>query len=341
VTMRMIGRFMCALVIALAIQAQAQTPAPAQTPPPPTALRVITFNGGWNLPLWAAQRQGFFEANGVAVQLSYTPSSEALVTGLFDGRYDIALATIDNFIAYQEGQGEVKISGEPDLFSFMGGDGGFLSVVASPGVKSFADLKGKTLSVDAMTNGLAFVLRELLERNGVVESDVTFVRAGGTPNRYRDLIAGKHAATLLRTPFELLARNRGFNQLATAESLGAYEGTVGAARRLWARSHEDALIGFLRGYRAGVEWLYDRANREVAEAMLVANIRDMTPALAKQSYELLLADKGGLAREVALDIDGIRTVLQLRSKFGSPQKTLNDPMKYIDLSYYDKAFGKR
>ena len=30
-----------------------------------------------------------------------------------------------------------------------------------------------------------------------------------------------------------------------------------------------------------------------------------------------------------------------RSKFGSPQKTLNDPMKYIDLSYYDKAFGKR
>jgi ABC-type nitrate/sulfonate/bicarbonate transport system substrate-binding protein len=310
-TMRTIGRFICACLIASAIPAQAQTAA---------VLRVITFNGGWNLPLWAAQRQGFFEANGVAVQLSYTPSSEALVTGLFDGRYDIALATIDNFIAYQEGQGEVKISGEPDLFSFMGGDGGFLSVVASPGVKSFADLKGKTLSVDAMTNGLAFVLRELLER---------------------DLLAGKHAATLLRTPFELLARNRGFNQLATAESLGAYEGTVGAARRLWARSHEDALIGFLRGYRAGVEWLYDRANREVAEAMLVANIRDMTPALAKQSYELLLADKGGLAREVALDIDGIRTVLQLRSKFGSPQKTLNDPMKYIDLSYYDKAFGKR
>ncbi|HVR92291.1 MAG TPA: ABC transporter substrate-binding protein, partial [Casimicrobiaceae bacterium] len=199
-TMRTIGRFICACLIASAIPAQAQTAA---------VLRVITFNGGWNLPLWAAQRQGFFEANGVAVQLSYTPSSEALVTGLFDGRYDIALATIDNFIAYQEGQGEVKISGEPDLFSFMGGDGGFLSVVASPGVKSFADLKGKTLSVDAMTNGLAFVLRELLERNGVVESDVTFVRAGGTPNRYRDLIAGKHAATLLRTPFELLARNRG------------------------------------------------------------------------------------------------------------------------------------
>ncbi len=326
---------------ALALLFNAMFAAGADVQQLPSPLRVVTFNGGWDLPIWAAQRQGFFETNGVAVQLSYTPSSEVLVTGLFDGRFDIALATIDNFIAYQEGQGEAKLPGDPDLFSFIGGDGGFLSIVASPGVRSFADLKGRTLSVDAMTNGLAFVLRELLERNGIGESDVKFARAGGTPNRYRDLIAGKHDATLLRTPFELLAKNRGFNQLATAESLGAYEGTVGAARRSWARSHEAALIGFMRGYRAGVDWVYDRANRNVAEAILVANIRDMTPELAKQSYDLLLADKGGLARDAALDMDGIRTVLQLRSKFGSPQKALNDPMKYVDLSYYDKAFGKR
>ena len=57
--------------------------------------------------------------------------------------------------------------------------------------------------------------------------------------------------------------------------------------------------------------------------MLVANIRDMTPALAKQSYDLLLADKGGITRDAALDLDGIRTVLALRSKYGSPQKTLD------------------
>ena len=55
------------------------------------------------------------------------------------------------------------------------------------------------------------------------------------------------------------ARERGFNVLATAESLGAYQGTVGLARRSWARDHEAALVGFIRGYRAGVDWLYDRA----------------------------------------------------------------------------------
>ena len=333
----MILRSFASIVFACAFAAAgAQAPAT-----PPTPLRVIAFDGGWNLPVWAAQRQGFFEAQGVSVQLSYTPTSVYLITKLLDGTFDLALAGMDNIVAYQEGQGEAKIPDNPDLFAFLGNDGGFASVVGAPAVKTFADLKGRTVSVDAMTTGYAFVVRELLARNGITETDVSYVRAGGTANRYRDLLAGKHDATLLRTPFELLVRERGYNVLAYAESLGAYEGTVGAARRSWAASHERELLGFMRAYRAGVDWLYDRSNRDIVEALLVANIRDMTPALAKRSYDLLLADKGGVTRDVALDIDGIRTVLELRSKYGAPKKTLTDPMKYVDLSYYEKAFAKR
>lgn len=338
---RTIGRLICACVLVLAIQAQAQAQVQTQPLPQaqtPMALRVIAFDGGWNLPIWAAQRQGFFDVQGVAVQLSYTPTSAFLVNALLEDRVDIAFAVFDNVVAYQEAQGEAKIPDNPDLFAFMGGDGGFLAIVAAPAVKRFGDLKGKTLSVDAMTTGFAFVVRELIASNALAETDVNFVRAGGTANRYRELIAGKHDATLLRTPFELLAQNRGFNVLASGGALGAYQGTVGVARKSWARDHEAALVGFIRAYRAATDWLYDRANREVVEAMLIANIRDMTPALAKQSYDLLLGDKGGLARDLAPDLSGMRTVLRLRSKFGSPQKTLTDPMKYVDLSYYDKAF---
>ena len=320
----------------IASSANGQSPAS-----PPAPLRVIAFDGGWNLPIWAGQRQGFFEANGVAVQLAYTPSSTYLVQSLFDGKSDIATAAIDNLIAYQEGQGEAKIPDDPDLFAFIGCDGGFATVVSSPGIRSFADIKGKTISVDAMTTGYAFVVRELVARNGLAESDVSFVRAGGTANRYKELLAGKHDATLLRTPFEVLARNRSFNVLASAESLGAYQGTVAMARRSWAREHEAALIGFIRAYAQATEWLYDHGNREIVETLLVAHIRDMTPALARQAYEILLAEKGGLYRNLAPDAAGIRTVLELRSKFGAPKKPLSDPMKYVDLSYYEKASVKR
>ena len=331
---------LCILLIATLCAAltHAQAPVPVT---PPTPLRVITFDGGWNLPVWVAQRQGYFDAQRVSVQLTYTPSSGFLVSGLLDGRFDIGLALVDNLFAYQEGQGEAKIPDNPDLFAFIGSDGGFLSVVAAPSINAFADLKGKTLSVDAMTTGAAFVLREIAARNGLGEGSATYVRAGGTANRYQDLLAGKHEATLLRTPFEILAQNRGFHQLATAEVLGPYQGTAGIARRSWARDHEVALVGFIRAYKAAMDWLYDRANRDVVEALLVANIRDMTPALARQSGDLLLADKVGLTRDLALDPAGLRTVLELRSKYGTPPKTLADPMKYVDLSYYDKALGKR
>jgi ABC-type nitrate/sulfonate/bicarbonate transport system substrate-binding protein len=314
--------------------------APAQAPSEPAVrLAVITFDGGWNVPLWAAQRQGYFDANGIAVQLTYTPSSAFLVGSLVEGRQDIGFALIDNLVAYQEGQAETVPADMPELVAFMGVDGGFLSLASAPGIRSFPELKGKTLSVDGMTTGAAYVLREFLARNGIVQADVKFERAGGTANRYRDLIAGKHDATLLRTPFELLAENRGYHVLATAEALGAYQGTTGIVRRDWARSHETALTAFLRAYRAGLEFVYDPANRGIVEALLVANIRDLTPPLARQAYDRLLAKDGGLTRDLALDPTGIRTVLALRSKYGTPQKALTDVAPYVDSTYLRKAFG--
>ena len=74
-------------------------------------------------------------------------------------------------------------------------------------VETFADLRGKEVSVDAMSTGFAFVLREMINRSGVKESEVTYVRAGGSPNRFRMLLEGKHAGTLLPTPFEMQLRS--------------------------------------------------------------------------------------------------------------------------------------
>src|SRR2546423_5456752 len=119
--MRIIGRFIFACVIASAIQSQAQAQALTQAQTS-TALRVITFDGGWNLPLWAAQRQGFFEAQGLAVQLSYTPTSVFLVTAVLEGPADIAFAGFDNVVAYPERQGQAENPDNPDLFAFIGGD---------------------------------------------------------------------------------------------------------------------------------------------------------------------------------------------------------------------------
>ena len=300
-------------------------------------LSVIVFPGGFNLPIWAAERQGFFEEQGVRVVLTPTPSSTFQMQGLAEGRFDIAMTAFDNVVAYQEGQGEAEIPPHPDLFAFMGSDQGFLSVVGGREVRSFKDLKGKKLSVDALTTGYAFVLRELLARGGIAESDVTFDRAGGALSRFQELLKGTHAGTILVTPFDLLAMNKGHARLAVAhQELGAYQGVVAASRRGWARDNEAALVGFIRAYGAGVEFLY--SSRDIAEALLVANVRAMTPALAKQTLEVLLDPVSGFFRDVRLDPAGMETVLALRSKFGKVK--LFDPQKYLDSSYRQKALAR-
>lgn len=288
-------------------------------------LSVIVFPGGFNLPIWAAQRQGFFEENGVRVALTDTPSSTFQIQGLAEGRFDIAMTAFDNVVAYQEGQGEVEIPKNPDLFAFMGSDNGFLSVIGGKDVRSLKDLKGRKLAVDALTTGYAFVLRELLSRAGVPENDVTFERMGGALPRFQELLKGAHSGTILVTPFDLLAMNQGFPQLARAvNELGAYQGVVAASRRSWASRNEPALAGFVRGYRAGVSFLY--ANHDIAGQLLVAKVRNMTPELAKQTLGILLDERSGFFRDLRLDPEGMKTVLALRSKFSG--KKLTDPKKY-------------
>ena len=126
-------------------------------------------------------------------------------------------------------------------------------------------------------------------------------------------------------------------QLARADAeLGAYLGVVGAARRSWAKQNEPALIGFIRACRDGIAFLYE--NRDIAEALLVANMRAMTPPLAKQSLGILLGDKTGFYKDVRLDAQGARTVLALRSKYAGRQ--LGDPAKYMDASYRESALSR-
>ncbi|MGQ0652828.1 MAG: ABC transporter substrate-binding protein [Betaproteobacteria bacterium] len=321
----------------LALVAAAAFSGAAMAQPKVQTLNVIVFPGGWNLPIWAAERQGFFESNGVRVVVTPTPSSTFQMQGFAEGRFDIAMTAVDNVIAYQEGQGEAKIPDNPDMFVFMGGDAGFLSLVGGKGVRNLAELKGKKLSVDAMTTGYAFVLREILARSGIAESEVTFERAGGGLQRFQALLGGAHAGTMLIAPLDLLAMNQGHARLAKAdEHLGAYQGVVGAARRGWARDNEAALVGFIRGYHAGVQYAVDPKNRDIAEALLVALAgRTMTPQLAKQAADTLLDPKSGFIRDVAVNMQGVNTVLQLRSKFTG--KTLGDAAKYVDESYREKA----
>jgi len=276
------------------------------------------------------------------VHLTPTPSANFQLGNTIDGKFDIAMTAIDNPIAYDEDQGEAKTTAKPDLVAVMGSDNGFLHLVSVPEIADIKDLRGKTLSVDARTTGYAFVLLKLMEKAGMKDGrDYALAMAGGGLQRFDALMKQEQSATLLFTPFELIAEAKGYHDLRSAIAVfGHYQGLVAAVQRPWAKAHEAELVGYIRGYVAGLDWLYKPENKDEAIAILRKNINTMTPELAEQTYGILLAPKGGLFRQAKLDIAGIKTVLALRSQYGEPKKHLTNPAKYYDLSYYKKAMAK-
>jgi ABC-type nitrate/sulfonate/bicarbonate transport system substrate-binding protein len=302
-----------------------------------TPIEVIVFPGGFNWPLWAAYEQGFFARERLDVRVTFTPTSVFQLTNLIGGTFDIGLTAMDNVVACREDQADGVPAKDCDLFAFMGGDDGLLHLVVQPEIRTYADLREKELSVDALTTGYAFVLRDMLERGGLQEGDYTLAPAGGVAQRWEALREGKHAGTLLVTPFELLAQSAGLRCLANAaQVLGRYQGLVGTTRHAWARKHQRELVGFIRAYRAGLRWIFDSANRNEALALLKKNVRGMTPDLVTRAADVLLG-AGGFDPTASMDMEGVNTVLRLRSRFGRPRKTLSDPARYCDLSYYQEA----
>src|SRR5919112_1206142 len=297
-------------------------------------IKVVAFAGASNWPYWVAQEKGFFKKEGLETSLEITPNSVEMARNLNAGRYDLALTSIDNIVAYNEGQGEADLGGPTNFAALFGVDNGLLSLMAAPDVKSFADLKGKTLSVDAMTTGFAFVLRELLARNNVAESDVKIVRVGGGAQRLEALLKKEQDATIINTPLDLVLEARGYKRLAKAkEVLGSYQGIVGAARRDTAEQKRKEMEGFIRAFHQAVTWLGDPANKEDAISLLMARMKGMERPGAERAYQALLDPKEGIYRDLKVDREGVRTVLALRSKYGQPRKELADPGRYIDESY--------
>lgn len=303
-----------------------------------TAIEIVLFSGAHNWPLYVAQDKGFFADNGLTVNFTPTPDSVFQMVGLIDGKFHVAMTAIDNVTAYVEGQGAAQTKNTADIVAFVGCDDGFLHLTAVPEVTDIAQLKGSKLAVDALTTGYAFVLRKILERSGLKEQDYQLVQAGGVKNRFDGLMKKDFSGTLLVSPLEVGAEQNGFNILASASSIFKnYQGDVLAARRDWLESHDKEVIGFIRAYRAALDWLADSANRSEAIAVLKKHEPGTTDATASAASTVLLDPQSSFFTGGSINLDGVRTVLDLRSQYGVPKKELRDPGKYCAVEYLDKA----
>lgn len=301
-------------------------------------IRTIVFANPGTVLFEVGRVKGMFAEKGLEVTLQSTPSSVYMMTNLIDGNYDIAATAIDNVIAYTEGQGAAKTKNPADLIVFMGNPSYRLAFVVRPEISSWQGLKGKKIAVDALSTGFAFLLRKMLHDNGLGEDDYTFDPIGAPKARWKAIAAGTHAGSLLTDQFVHVAKQKGFKVLRSEpDPWENYQGAVLATRRNWAQKNPDALKGFIRAFLEAAAWTLHADNYEELTTILKQYMPQVDNDRVKRIAKGIQGPDSIVKPDMPLSIEGVKTVLELRSRYGRPQKKLEDPFKYLDLSFYEEV----
>jgi hypothetical protein len=285
---------------------------------------------------------GLFAEHGLDIAFETTPSSVYQAEKLAAGAFDIAFTAFDNVVAYSEGQGAAKLDGDPEFRVIMGATQLELAFVVAPEIERYADLKGPSIALDAVSTGFAFVLYAMLDRAGLAAEDYSFAAVGG---HARALAVGQGGRACRHADDRALHQHRPCRRLPCAgEEHGCLPGLSGRHRR------RPPAMG-AREFRSGGT-LHPRLSRRPrldADAGEPGSGQGAaSPQHATDQARLRRCGNGepaiarsGLTPDGAVLPDGMETVLALRSRYGEPKKQLSDAGKYLELGLYQQVLAER
>jgi ABC-type nitrate/sulfonate/bicarbonate transport system substrate-binding protein len=316
----------CALLLCSGARAQNTTP---------QQIHVLTLLGR-PIQFVVADKQGLFAKYSLDVVNDNKKNSDELRSDLAAGKGDVAYLAVDNAVAMVE-------LAHQDVVIVMGGEGSQNELIAQPGIKSFADLHGKTLIVDAPNTAYALQMKKILSISGLAAGkDYEIKPFGATPQRLIAMREQKDfAGSMLGPPVSLVAKHEGFVSLGSVQQLiGPYQAAGFFTQRAWAKDHHDLLITFLSACIEAQRWLMNPANKQQVIDLLAAQYH-LAPEIAAEDYETSMTRPGGFAKDAQFDLRGFENVLKLRAEVegqwgGHPPSS----DKYYDPSYYQAALTK-
>jgi ABC-type nitrate/sulfonate/bicarbonate transport system substrate-binding protein len=241
----------------------------------------IGWTGGaaWTaLPDRIASERGFFEKEGLRVRYIQFQGTNLMLSALMANELDYV--TILPFIAGAAIRGlPVKIVGSTTKAS------GY-AIVSRPEIDSVKALKGKRIAINTFGSSADFAIYQLLSRNGLDPNrDVTLQAVAGSPDaRFAALLGGSVDATVVNSPFEYRAEQKGFRTLLsvreTAEFVRIPIVGLSTTQRKIDKEPEE-IVRVLRGQRAAILFLQNQ--RDVGVGLL-ENLLKLDRPAAERFY---------------------------------------------------------
>ena len=242
---------------------------------------------------------------------------------LMSGQADFVIAgAVAILRGIARGAPVVVVSGHLNRMSY--------ALMSAKGLKTVADLKGKTIGITGIGGMGEFTVVESLRRNGLIKDrDFTVLNIeGGPAARIAALKSGKVHAVPLTPGQRVQAENDGFTLLLdTRETLTEIPSTIVASTREFASSSPDKVVRFLRALAKAMDLI--RRDKEKAITLGRSHGLRGDTTIERKALDYYADDL-----DVRLKRENITALLKQIEIAEAPQK-------YFDETYLTRAIGLR
>lgn len=236
-------------------------------------------------PQYAAIQNGYFEEEGMEINLILTPGADKVAAALLSKDADIGLSGSEATIYVYNG-------GEQDYLKTFAQltqkDGSFL--VSRTPIENFTleDLRGKTV-IGGRRGGMPEMTFEyVLRQNGMdpktdltIDTSVEFAAMGGA------FIGGDDDFVTLFEPTALEVEQQGYGYVVA--SIGELGGVVPytsySARISFIEENPDLIAGFNRAVQKGLDYVHSHSDEEIAKTILSlfpdTSLNDLTEVVGR------------------------------------------------------------
>jgi len=215
-------------------------------------------------PQYIAHSLGYFEEEGLDVEIILTSGADKVTTAVLSGDVQIGFCGSEATIY-------VYNNGEKDyLVNFAGltkKDGSFL--VSRENIKDFkiSDLKGKHIIAGRKAGMPAMTLEYALNINGVKTEEVNFDTSIDFASTTGAFIGGTGDFVSVFEPTASSLENQGVGYIVASigELGGIVPYTAYNARKSYIEENEEIIKGFTKAINKGLDYVHNHSAREIAE----------------------------------------------------------------------------
>lgn len=294
-----------------------------------TALRKVRVSiPGANvtyLPFYAAKHNGYYKEEGLEVEFIQMPAnlaSTAVLTGDID--YNGAVTGVVG----------AAVKGQPIkavIFTMRSPAQGLMAKLE---IKDLRQLKGAKIGVSSPGATTDLATRYILRGQGFeFGRDYSIVYVATEPGRLAALETGVIDAAMLSVPENILARQKGFNELAFSGDFIEFPQNGFGTSNKKIKENPEEVYGMVRATLRGLMFVSNKKNKDTSLDIIMKNWAVKSRALAGEMYDYM---ERAMLRDGSVNMNGLQALVDQQRASAKVTEPVN-AAQVIDYSFVEKA----